>query len=596
MPSGRLARLATALIATLSFTESRCDYGARPRAPQRVAPYRGAPAVWVVDDGHRIASDAAMAPPARGDGAGVWAPGERVELFGLPGETLALQVVVSAGAARLDRVTVDLASLTGPSALRSRTREHAGEITSFVVRELELERPSEGRISGESLGWTEDATPELPRHKSLLPEPLVPAHVGDEAPPLALPPGTQRAVWLDVALPRVLFRGRYEGTIVVREGAAKRELARVPLSLEVGPTPLPFRALRTMLFFDPSTVMKRVGTEAAIARTHQELHRHHVQAIFPVDSARDVRVHRAAIDGRLFLPRYGYDGPGQGVPADVVAIGAYGSLGDPSPKSIDTVRQILRELDGLGGARRDVFLYAIDEQCSSDRGRRWRAALRGSSDARLRSLPVGHTCSLAPSRQGVDLVMMHAGQFTRGTLEESRRAGKSLWVYNGSLPHTGAFLSDAPFLSLRANAWIQAHAGIERWFYWNATYWDDDNRGGKGPYDPLRVAETFHNDEGDHCNGDGVLLYPGRQWGEFVELGIDGVVPSMRLKQWRRGIQDAGYLALANRVAPARARAISERLVGSAFSSRSHPSWPLAGAPWVRARRELFDLIAAAKR
>src|SRR5690606_31082350 len=146
------------------------------------------------------------------------------------------------------------------------------------------------------------------------------------------------------------------------------------------------------------------------------------------------------------------------------------------------------------------------------------------------------------------------------------------------LPRTGSFLSDGWFISLRANGWIQAHHDIERWFYWESTFWNDDNRGGHGPYDPWATAETFHNDDDDHCNGDGVLVYPGKQK-RGLDLGLEGVTPSMRLKQWRRGIQDAGYLKLAAARDEAAAQAIASRLVGEAFDaddSEGAPRFPTA--------------------
>ena len=44
-----------------------------------------------------------------------------------------------------------------------------------------------------------------------------------------------------------------------------------------------------------------------------------------------------------------------------------------------------------------------------------------------------------------------------------------------------------------------------------------------------------------------MLVYPGRQIDGFAahSVGMDGVIASIRLKNLRRGIQDAGYLQLA---------------------------------------------------
>jgi hypothetical protein len=238
-------------------------------------------------------------------------------------------------------------------------------------------------------------------------------------------------------------------------------------------------------------------------------------------------------------------------------------------------------------------VYAADESCDSAAGAGWSQAIRAAGDLPVR---VGWTCSERPSGQPVDIPMVFASAYDQAAAQEATAAGKRVWIYNGQLPSTGAFLTDSWTLSLRANAWIQATHGIDRWFYWESTFWNDDNKGGKGPYDPLVTAETFHNQHGDHCDGDGVLVYPGMQvGGAYRSAGWAGVFPSIRLKQWRRGIQDAGYLELARSVDRTKADAIAKDLVGTALSKAQPgaPGWPTEAKPWVDARRKLFELIAS---
>jgi hypothetical protein len=275
-------------------------------------------------------------------------------------------------------------------------------------------------------------------------------------------------------------------------------------------------------------------------------------------------------------------------------------MGEPDAKSLAKVEETIAELERL--ALRDVpgicdiFLYAIDEQCDSPRGRRWRQILDASSSQRLRQLRVGHTCSEPPETQAVDLVMMAAATYSTTHALRGRRAGKNVWIYNGSLPETGTFLTDAPTLSLTANGWIQATYGIERWFYWESTFWNDDNRGGHGIYDPYATAETFHNNGGDYCNGDGLLVYPGRQL-QFPDhnLTTAETIPSIRLKQWRRGIQDAGYIELARRLDPTATDRILHRVVRGALDAAhgsSQTPWQDEADTFRQARKALFDIIA----
>ncbi|HJX51243.1 MAG TPA: hypothetical protein VJ801_00625, partial [Polyangia bacterium] len=108
-------------------------------------------------------------------------------------------------------------------------------------------------------------------------------------------------------------------------------------------------------------------------------------------------------------------------------------------------------------------------------------------------------------------------------------------------------------------------------------------------------AETFHNQDGDFCNGDGVLVYPGRQPAfPAHSADHDGVFPSIRLKQWRRGVSDAGYLQLARAIDPVRVERIIRTLVPRALDRArpgSPPAWSTSAQAYEAARRELFGLV-----
>ncbi|MCU0693655.1 MAG: DUF4091 domain-containing protein, partial [Polyangiaceae bacterium] len=520
--------------------------------------------VWAIDDGERIARHDGDLSWMRGEANPAWTPKGPLRLFGLPGETVAFQIAVTAGREPVHGVTVMLNALEGPATIANAAGQGVRDfrvIESFVVHELAMERRSGGKVASESLGWAKGAMPPDPSARGLLPDPLIPVELAPSWAdyPMSVGGGEHRVVWFDLTLPLGLPAGVYRGVVHVRAGGASDASVTVPLDdvpveLEVGPVALPYAAVKTMVYFDPEgEVAKRTGSRAAIDHAHQLMHRHHLTTVFPIRSVADVQAHRGAVTGALYTRERGYAGPGEGVAASVVVLGAYGALGDPGDAELDVVERIVRSLQELGvrdmPGVRDVFLYAVDEQCDSPRGPSWRRALRASGRDALRGLRVGHTCSDPPAAQQVDLVMVFASAYDPELAREARAVGKRVWIYNGVVPHTGTFLTDGWPLSLRANGWIQAAHDIERWFYWEATFWNDDNRGGLGPYDPLVQAETFHNQHGDHCNGDGVLLYPGRQVGRASRsLGFEGVIPSIRLKQWRRGISDAGYLTLARQI------------------------------------------------
>jgi hypothetical protein len=211
---------------------------------------------------------------------------------------------------------------------------------------------------------------------------------------------------------------------------------------------------------------------------------------------------------------------------------------------------------------------------------------------------VAWTCSDDPARQPVDVPIVFAGEYDSRRVAAARAVGKEVWIYNGYRPASGSLLTDTPATDLRTFGWIAAAAGIRRWFIWNTDAWSDGNRGGHGAFDPFVAAATGHNDdEGSTLMGDGLLVYPGRQLGRFAEhsLGFPGVVPSIRLKNLRRGIQDAGYLQLARAAARDEAETIARVLLPRVLAEAridAPPAWSDDGATFFRAREALARLIA----
>ena len=562
------------------------------------------PRVWVASDGESVV--AAQLHSTEGRERREELPREPIALFALRGETVAFQIGAQAGKDALRDVSVEFDQFARVTEGKPQPEADVPvQIERFVVCELPMARRSGGKVPGESLGWEAGAAPPGPAPAGTIDDPLIPVQV---APPWADYPmhiqsGQHRAVWIDVTVPPDgIDPGTYRNKVVVhhrRSSGAIDVLAEFPLTLEVGRASLPYASLRTMVFFAPGRIEAAIGSKTAVRQYQQLMHAHQLSTIFPINRAADVEAHAAALTGALFTDGHDYRGPGRGVGSSVVALGAYGSLGDPSPASLADVAAILAALERLGIQDRpgdlDVFLYAVDEQCNSPRGRLWRQALANSEVPALRRLRVGHTCSEPPAAQAVDLVMMAAPRYSPRLAEQAAERGKHVWIYNGQLPQTGQFLSDGWRVALRANAWIQSAYRIERWFYWDSTFWDDRNRGGLGPHDVFAGAETFHNQDGDFCNGDGVLVYPGRQTVFPAHSAeYDGVFPSIRLKQWRRGISDAGYLRLGRTIDSDRVERIIRTLVPSALDQARAgptPAWSTSAQAYEAARRELFGLV-----
>ncbi|PIE05639.1 MAG: hypothetical protein CSA75_03710, partial [Sorangium cellulosum] len=418
--------------------------------------------VWIVDDAERIGRHAGEIEVMSGHGNAIWQPGGPIQLFGLPGETIAFQVVASAGKEPLEGVTVEVSDFHGPGNINNpKGRATFRPIERFVVHELMMNRRSGGKNPHESLGWRAKSRPPDPSFGESIPDPLIPV---EKAPswadyPMTVRPGEHRVVWIDVTLPdEGLAPGQYVSTVEVGASGQKR-LATLAIHLKVGPIALPYAALSTMVYFEPETLTTRIGSAAAIKHYLQLMHRHHLATVCSLRTEQEVEAMRLPLTGDLFTAEHGYDGPGQGVGASVVVLGAYGGYGEPEEAKLSIIRKASTALARLGIRDKpgevDIFLYAADEQCDSPIGPGWRELLDKSGDETLRKLRVGHTCSEPPQEQGVDLVMMIASAYDPDLVKSAKAKNKRVWIYNGQLPHAGAFLTDSWHASLRANGWIQ---------------------------------------------------------------------------------------------------------------------------------------------
>ena len=157
---------------------------------------------------------------------------------------------------------------------------------------------------------------------------------------------------------------------------------------------------------------------------------------------------------------------------------------------------------------------------------------------------------------------------------------------------------------------------VDRWFYWESTYYNN-YQGNTGQTNVFQQAQTYGELERvdtvlgetgwNYLNGDGVLLYPGTDTRFPADsYGALGPLVSLRLKHWRRGIQDVDYLTLASAVDPVCTAEIVNRVLPKALweygvSDPEDPTWVLADISWSidpdvweAARTELADIIESA--
>jgi hypothetical protein len=572
-------------------------------------PAAASPSVWVIDDGEKVRADATDTPFERGQDDPVWRPGDAARLFAMRNESVALQVVVEAdgiGPDGLSGVTVDLDALDGtgdadgarlvnpPSSVRME-RPVGAPIERFVEHFVQVRRPSGSPGDpADSEGWESGAAPDPKTWVGPVPDALIPVEAAPAwaAYPMHVAPGSNGVVWIDLNIPRNQRAGLYRGAIQVHAGAIA--IASIPVELEIVDALLPDRTVAATAGYDAPGLIQNVGA-AGETQLWQLLHAHRIAPLHDAVKAEDVTRQRDALDGSLYTMGRRYVGPAPGLGDGVLAIGAGGAFGSPDERSLTQIEGIADAASALhvfGGS--DVFLGAADEKCGSGSGAGWRKLLGESPDESAHRVRVGWTCTQDPSSQPVDVPVLRAA-WDNASVRAAREAGKTPWVYGGVLPRTGTFLLDADAVSPRVNGWLAAMNGIPRWIVPQVSAWTEER--GEEPIDPFADPETpAPGASGGWSNGGGVLVYPGRYNAGKRAHDVDatGVLPSIRLKNWRRGIEDAGYLQLAREKDPARADAIARRLIPSAFGEAEGghaASWSPRGKPFFEARRALLAVI-----
>jgi hypothetical protein len=333
------------------------------------------------------------------------------------------------------------------------------------------------------------------------------------------------------------------------------------------------------------------------------------------------------LDGNLFTHANGYDGIGVGVGNNVYSVGTYQSWpwteGDEEDMWANTDAWV-HYFDVLSlTTPTDYFLYLIDEPEVGEETRQaqeWAEWIK-SNPGPGREMMSFVTIDLPTAVDETPSVNISASGAQFGLPEEWEgpaqkyriEADRRLYFYNGNRPATGSFAIEDDGITLRMLPWIQYKKGIDRWFYWESTYYNN-YQGETGETDVFQRAQTYGSfDEVDellgqtgwnYLNGDGVLIYPGTDlvFGE-ESYGVEGPIASLRLKHWRRGIQDVDYLALAQTISPTRTAEIVSAMIPKVLWEygvedpedpswvRTDISWSTDPDDWETARAELADVI-----
>jgi hypothetical protein len=638
------------------------DEPSTPLAPTHIAQ------VWANEGADKVTRDELRATNDRNAVLNsVW-NGSSISLFGARNEVVSFNLVLEAPTSEATDVDVTLAQLVGPDGAAITGRPATGDdlfnymgrnIELFYVRYLEIRglsvdlayssyderhipercrRPYD-RETGEGSGGWEDR----PCHNRFYPEIAVPIELHS---PFTIAGGTNQSIWGDIYIPKTSPAGTYVGTVEVMESGMPTW--QIPIRLQVRNLTLPdLPNARTMLDYSVENANDRYlgvaypeyGTPAytqslKVADRHFQLaHRHKISLInggdMEVEGMDEAWLSR--LTGELFTPAQGYDGAGVGVGNNVFSIGTYGSWSWQSGSREDMWANTDAWVNWFEGqdlaTPTETFLYLIDESDDYPQIEEWARWMDENPGAGQRLMSMATLDLPAAEEETPSLDIPTSGsQF--GIAQEWQSAAnryasnpdKLFYMYNGTRPATGSFATEDDGVALRMIGWAQFKMKVDRWFYWQSNYYVNYQCYGyddpKAQTNVFQQAQTFGCYEDDdvlgregwnYFNGDGVLFYPGtdRRYPE-ESYGLMGPLASLRLKHWRRGIQDVDYLALAAEIDPQRTSEIVQAMIPQVLweygvTDPEDPtyvltdiSWSTDPDVWEAARAELADIIEAA--
>ena len=621
--------------------------------------------VWVNNGEDKVTQDDLRAHNGANVNNSVW-DGSKVLLFGGQNEVLGFNIILEsfAGAGNISIMLDSLHAVDG-SSIHSKNAAAADlfdwndrQIELFYVRYLEikglsalsyenyyderhvperLRRPHINGYANAGTLWTD-----RPDHNKFYPEIAVPLELN---PNFSIAAGSNQSIWVDVYIPKTASNLVYTGNIIIKENNVT--VSQIPVELRVCNFELPdVPNAKTMLFLGYSDICNRYtgveypnsgsiedSTSNLIRNRHfQMAHRHKISLIDENTDGSNSTADQPkaywlpALSGTLFSHAQGYDGPGVGVGNGIFSIGTYGSWTSAGGIMTQPAAAIYSHTNNwvnwftANSPATNYFLYLIDESTNYTQTATWCSTIAGNPGTGSQ-LPIFATIPLPQSQLNTPSLNIAASWFSVGRTQEWEAAaavqraapGKNFFLYNGHRPACGSFATEDDGVALRVLEWAQFKKKIDRWFFWQSTYYNNF-QGGTGQTDVFNEAKTFgaqgvydniEGDKGWNCsNGDGVLFYPGTdKVFPASSYDISGPIVSLRLKHWRRGIQDVDYLTMASAIDSAGTQNIVDSIIpkilweyGCADNNdptwvRTDISWSTNPDVWENARHQLAVII-----
>jgi hypothetical protein len=486
-----------------------------------------------------------------------WDPARRrLSLDGGRNEVVAAQLILTAPAGDVENVDVEIGDLRGPG---------------VIAADPNITPSLEAYQFVEHGNW-EGFSQVLPDHK-WYPDVLVPFRdpysatrraVG--APfPIRTANGPNQGVWIDVYIPRTARPGRYEAPVRVKVGGEVRSHASLVLKVHDFTLPDEFHVDGFGQFFGHAYSYHHASYATAgvdrwwevARRYHQMAHQHRFvvtdtwgQGPNGANWSDYDKTYGRELDGSLFTAREGYVGPGEntGLPFWEAPIrhqfnGYVPTFTEEQLRQYtQTAREFWEHVSAHGWDGRRFFAYVVDEARADapavDNLRKLQAALdAGAGPGKINLIWTSHTnpAILAKDPQ-TDLRGIIRWWSPNGEgcdprfLSDRVKLGETVWFYHHGHPCNGVHAVNATGVELRTWGTICWRYGLSGSFWWALDYSDRQNPMTKPIYIPRETRW-----------GNGVMFYSGARLPDIGFPAMDGPLSSLRMKAYRRGLQDYEY-------------------------------------------------------
>lgn len=504
-------------------------------------------------DCEKVTKDGAIPPSPH-----FWDPvSKRLSLHGGRNEVVAAQLMLTAVGGDIDQVDVKIGDLKGPGIIPADPN---------ITLALEAYQYVE---HGDWDGFSQV----LPDHK-WYPDALIPFR--DPYDPSRHPIGTpfairtnhgfNQGIWLDVYIPRSAKPGAY--TAPIRVEVRGRVEYRAKLVLKVHNFTIPdeyhvdgYGEIYGQAYgfhkasYSPTTVDHwwRIAK-----RYHQMAHQHRFVVMERWGVGPDERdwdgydkTYGHELDGSLFTAREGYFGPGENTGVSFWKSifrqqydGRVPSFTEQQLEGYASLaRQFWEHITSRSWGKRRFFAYIVDEPgridpLAADNLRKLAHALdAGAGNGHIALMWTSHTNPAllaenpATDLRGIIRWWAPNGQACDPVFLAPRvRLGETVWFYHHGHPANGVHAVNASGIELRTWGNICWRYKLSGSFWWAVDLSDRSDPMNKPIYNPRESRW-----------GNGVLFYCGARLPDIGFPAIDGPVSSLRMKAYRRGLQDYEY-------------------------------------------------------